>query len=267
MTVFEILYLRSFIAMILVTGVLYYLSVSPFEVKRHVAVCLTIRCVTGFFGFATEFFAVKFTELSKIVIILYNPFLTSLMSYLLIGERVTKHDLLAFFLGVTGIALLTDPFSNLKGVNDLIGCMLALLSAVIFNFGFIALRKVKSELNSWQIVFYFTITNMLLSPFSFMAEKSLSPRKEDTYYDFDLDSLYIIFFIGVVTVLGNFCVNKTLFYEKAGRATAYYNLELLYTFLFDVFVTHSKFNGFEISGVSLIVIANLYMYFVNSMNE
>lgn len=105
--------------------------------------------MTGFFGFATEFFAVKFTELSKIVIILYNPFLTSLMSYLLIGERVTKHDLFAFFLGVTGIALLTDPFSNIKGVNDLIGCMLALLSAVIFNLGFIALRKVKSQLNSW----------------------------------------------------------------------------------------------------------------------
>jgi hypothetical protein len=43
-----------------------------------------------------------------------------------------------------GIALLTDPFSNLKGVNDLIGMALAVLSAVLFNLGFIALRKVKS---------------------------------------------------------------------------------------------------------------------------
>lgn len=62
----------------------------------------------------------------------------------MIGERVNKHDILSFFVGVTGIALLTDPFSNLKGVNDLIGCALALLSAAIFNIGFIALRKVKS---------------------------------------------------------------------------------------------------------------------------
>ena len=105
---------------------------------------MSIRCITGFFGFATEFFAVKFTDLSKIVIILYNPFLTSLMSFLLIGERVNRHDLFSFFLGVTGIALLTDPFSNIKGINDLIGCFLAFLSAVIFNLGFIALRKVKS---------------------------------------------------------------------------------------------------------------------------
>ena len=48
-----------------------------------------------------------------------------------------------------GIALLTDPFSNMKGINDLIGLSLAVASAVIFNLGFIALRKVKSQLNSW----------------------------------------------------------------------------------------------------------------------
>ncbi len=130
--------------MIIVSFILYHQKVSPFEIKRHVALCLSIRCITGFFGFATEFFAVKFTELSKIVIILYNPFLTSIMSFLIIGERVNRQDLLSFFLGVTGIALLTDPFSDLKGINDFIGCSLAVLSAVVFNLGFIALRKVKS---------------------------------------------------------------------------------------------------------------------------
>ena len=75
----------------------------------------------------------------------------------------------------------------------------------------------------------------------------------------------IIFFIGVLTVVGNFCVNKTLFHEKAARATAYYNLELLYTFLFDIFVMNSEFSSWEITGVSLICLANLYMYFVNSL--
>jgi drug/metabolite transporter (DMT)-like permease len=224
--------------------------------------------VSGFFGFATEFFAMKFTELSKIVIILYNPFLTSLMSFLLIGERVHRHDLLSFFLGVTGIAMLTDPLANLRGDwnNNLIGCMLALLSAVLFNIGFIALRKVKSQLNSWQIVFYFTLTNMLLSPVSSMSERGLvsSSGTPPQLYQFDLESMSILFLIGALTVVGNFCVNKTLFYEKAARATAYYNLELLYTFLFDIFVMKAEFTIAEISGVALIVGANLYMYLVNS---
>lgn len=164
-----------------------------------------------------------------------------------------------------GIALLTDPFSNLKGVNDLIGMALAVLSAVIFNLGFIALRKVKSQLNSWQIVFYFTVTNMMLSPFSFIGEKSMNEEPGvSNYYDFESNSIILIFLIGLLTVLGNFCVNKTLFYEKAGRATAYYNMELLYTFLYDIFVSHATFSQWEITGVAMIVLANLYMYWVNS---
>lgn len=160
--------------------------------------------------------------------------------------------------------MLTDPFSNMKGINDLIGLSLAVASAVFFNLGFIAIRKVKSELNSWQIVFYFTVTNMIFSPFSFIVEKSMSDKPDSQYYDFELQSFILIFFIGAVTVFGNFCVNKTLFYEKAGRATAYYNMELLYTFLYDIFVSKASFSNYEISGVSLIVLANLYMYWVNS---
>ena len=106
---------------------------------------------------------------------------------------------------------------------------------------------------------------MILSPFSFIAEKSMSDKPDsEEYYDFELQSFILIFFIGAVTVLGNFCVNKTLFYEKAGRATAYYNMELLYTFLYDIFVSKASFSNYEISGVCLIVLANLYMYWVNS---
>ena len=84
------------------------------------------------------------------------------------------------------------------------------------------------------------------------------------YYDFESNSLILIFLIGLLTVLGNFCVNKTLFYEMAGRATAYYHMELLYTFLYDTFVSHAQCSQWEITGVTMIVMANLYMYWVNS---
>ena len=95
------------------------------------------------------------------------------MSFLLIGETVNKHDLLSFLLGIIGIALMTDPFSNLKGINDLIGISLASLAAVIFNIGFISLRHVKKELNAWQIVFHFTMANILFSPLCIIGEQSI----------------------------------------------------------------------------------------------
>ena len=70
--------------------------------------------------------------------------------------------------------------------------------------------------------------------------------------------------VTLFTVVGNFCVNKCLQYEKAARATAYYNFELLYTFMFDILVLNSKFSNIEILGLTLVVIANVYMYIVNS---
>lgn len=43
-------------------------------------------------------------------------------------------------------------------------------------------------------------------------------------------------------------------------------MELFYTFIFDVTVMKATFSASEIAGVSLIVIGNLYMYFVNSVS-
>ena len=131
-SVFEILYFRSFFGIIMVSFILFAIKLSIFDVKPHTAKYLAIRCTAGFLGFVFELFSIYFTDLSKVVIILYNPFLASVMGYILIQERVTKHDLVAFFIGVIGVALLTDPFSHFKGFNDLIGIALAFLSAVIF---------------------------------------------------------------------------------------------------------------------------------------
>jgi hypothetical protein len=41
-------------------------------------------------------------------------------------------------------------------------------------------------------------------------------------------------------------------------------MELFYTFVFDIYVMKAQFSMTEIIGVVMIVVGNLYMYFVNS---
>ena len=43
-------------------------------------------------------------------------------------------------------------------------------------------------------------------------------------------------------------------------------MELFYTFIFDITVMKATFSISELVGVSLIVIGNLYMYFINSFS-
>ena len=127
------------------------------------------------------------------------------------------------------------------------------------------MRKVKKDLNSWHIVFYFQVANLIGCP-PLMLGQNLWETKPRVVYQFELQSVLLLIFISFVTVVGNYSINKTLQHEKAARATAYYNMELFYTFIFDITVMKATFSVSELVGVSLIVLGNLYMYFINSFN-
>jgi drug/metabolite transporter (DMT)-like permease len=71
--------------------------------------------------------------------------------------------------------------------------------------------------------------------------------------------MLLLLCVGCCTILGSYFINKSLQYEKASRATAYYSFELIYTFVFDVVVMKSSFSIYEITGVSLIICSNLYL--------
>ena len=50
--------------------------------------------------------ALKMISTSKVILILENPFLTSVMAYFIIGEAITAHEVIVFFIATSGIILL-----------------------------------------------------------------------------------------------------------------------------------------------------------------
>jgi drug/metabolite transporter (DMT)-like permease len=51
-TVFEILYMRAFLSLLIILPILYISGINPFDVQRKHAPYLFIRCFAGFLGFA-----------------------------------------------------------------------------------------------------------------------------------------------------------------------------------------------------------------------
>ena len=115
---FELIYQRSLIACIIVAGVLYFGGHSPFDIGRDVAIYACIRVLGSCFGFMLQIFAMEFIPVSKTVLIINNPFLTSIISFLLIGERSTKHDMFCFLLCTVGVIMLTDPFQDTESSSS-----------------------------------------------------------------------------------------------------------------------------------------------------
>ena len=93
---FELIYQRSLIACLSLCLILYLNGISPFSIPRDVSRFAFQRIFGSFFGFMLEIFALDFIPSSKAVLIVNNPFLTSILSYLLIGEVSSKHDMISF---------------------------------------------------------------------------------------------------------------------------------------------------------------------------
>ena len=197
-TEFELIYQRSFVAFIIVTVIIYYNNLSPFDLDRNVAKFAFGRVIGSSFGFMFEVFALEFIPVSKAVLIINNPILTSIISFVLIGERSSKHDIISFVICTIGVIFLTDPFSeSITDFNHVVGLVIAFLSSLSFNLSYVALRYIKDRpVNSWLLVFYIMATNLIIMPSCFL---SIDVYKE-TFTNYN-DKVYIlILLIGLLTL-------------------------------------------------------------------
>ena len=79
------------------------------------------------------------------------------------------------------------------------------------------------------------------------------------------DKVWIILLvIGLLTVSTLYFTHLTFYYENAARGAAYTNFELIYTYIFDVFIMKSHFRVLEMAGAALIIMANIYLYVLKS---
>lgn len=91
------------------------------------------------------FMALRLTSTSKVILIFENPFLTSILAYMIIGERITMHELIVFCMSTVGIVMLSR--SNKKGQaemgfsGELLGVVLCLIAALLANLSTLALRQ------------------------------------------------------------------------------------------------------------------------------
>jgi drug/metabolite transporter (DMT)-like permease len=67
----------------------FVLRINPLNVEPSTLPFIMIRAVTAAFGTYLTTLAMMFTDVTKVVIVFYSPFIPSILGYVLIGERVT----------------------------------------------------------------------------------------------------------------------------------------------------------------------------------
>ena len=142
------------------------------------------------------------------------------------------------------------------------GILLATVASISFNLSYVSLRKIKNKpVSSWVLLFFIMVLNLVTMPAFFLSYDVY--KNNFTHYSNEVWILLII--VGLVTLLTIYFTNLMFYYEKAGRGSAYFNFELIYTYIFDVFYMKNDFNLLELTGAWLIVIANIYIYILKSL--
>lgn len=119
-----------------------------------------VRGAIGVSAMASFFLSYKLLPLSEAIAIgLSAPIFITLLSVPFLGEKVGPKRAVAIAVGFLGVVIMTKPG---EGVFQL-GAIVAVVSALLYAFAIIAIRKLGKSEPALVIVFYFTLFAMLAS--------------------------------------------------------------------------------------------------------
>ena len=123
--------------------------------KGHV-----IRCFTGLAALSIFFYCFAHMKLADVVAISFAaPLFITALSVPILGERVGKRRWSACLVGFAGVLVMVNPGASLFGQMAL----LALVGTVFYSLAIIYVRKLSKTETNASIVFYFTVTCIVVS--------------------------------------------------------------------------------------------------------
>ncbi len=177
----EVVFFRSFFAMIPLVAFLLMTSDFPAGLKTQYPVKHLLRCVLGtlamFFAFAT----LRYLPIAEATAISYlSPVIVVIFAVLFLKEVVNRKRLFGVGLGLLGLSLMTLPnFSAAAESQTLIGVGLALMSAILIAAALLQVRQLsKMGENAAAIAFYFALTSTVMGIITIFAGWSLPSVSE-----------------------------------------------------------------------------------------
>ena len=97
---------------------------------------LAIRVVSNGTAHLILSIAIQLVSVSKMMLILENPFLVGVMAYFAINEAITIHEVVVFCMTVIGIIVMQkDRSPNADAEYETLGIALTILAGMLLNAG------------------------------------------------------------------------------------------------------------------------------------
>ncbi|MBN3494491.1 MULTISPECIES: DMT family transporter [Vibrio] len=236
----EIVFFRSAIGTILILGLMWQAKVAFSTVGVPL---LVLRGLLGAFYLLAFVYTITHIPLADAAILAYlSPFFVIVLSSLVLGERLPDKARWLLPLVMFGVALVINPFDYTSfNVFALAGIASALFAAGAS----ITIRHLSKRHHTYEIVFYFLMTAMLVSAYL---------MKDDFVVPQGIEWVYLVA-IGVVSLIGQIFLTKAFTHENAAVVAGTRYIGLVFNVLWGVLFWQEIPSWMTILGGGIIVVA------------
>lgn len=220
---------------------------------------LILRGLAGALALTAFFYTIQHMPLASAVTIQYmSPIFATLITAIVLKERIFKAQWLFFILSFIGVILIKgfDPRINLFELS------LGLCSAFFAGIAYTCIRVLKPTDHPFVIVFYFPLVTLpIVSPFTYA--NWVSPEGYEWL---------LLLAVGIVTLSGQYFITKALSSdENMGVVTNIKYIGVLLAFIYGFSFFGETFNWLSLAGIILIlagIIGNvIYKQYVSMKNQ
>lgn len=228
--------------------------------KQQIIICFKL----GLFGaiiYLSQFGAVVLgMPVALIVLLLYTqPIWTSILSKLLLNEKIGKIKIIAVAVSIIGILVIINPFS-LKNTATFLGTTLSLIAGIFISGWVVQTRKVgieKYDIISTVFLYLISMLILLLISWPIVTFFISDPGVTKISFAYSAKIWFGLFVFAIVTMLIPLVLHFTGIREvHASSAGIYILLEIPTAAILSIIFLHESLNYNIIIGGVLIVYSN-----------
>ncbi len=210
------------------------------------------RSVAGTLAMGLGFAGLKFLPLPEVTALRFiTPIMIVIFAAILLGERIRMVRLAAVLAGLVGVLIILWPrfdagFAG-AGWRELIGAGMVLASAGFAAFAQIAIKRMAGVEKTAAIVFYFSMTSMVLSLFSLPF---------GWVWPVGMEWFYLIG-AGVVGGVGQILLTSSYRYADAGTLAPFTYVSMIWSLLIGYFVFGEVPTWAMLAGAALIILSGV----------
>lgn len=259
-------FFRNLVMLIFACVVIHKENIS-LRVKKVHRPFLTVRCVFGFFGVISVFYASNHLYLADAQILQkLNPFFVMFWAVTLLKERVSWQRILSILLGFLGAVIVINPTGNLElahidnspilgggNFSLIFPFLVGIASAFFGGTAYAMVGKLAGAIEGMVIIFYFSLFSMICSvmfiPFQWVSPDPIS-------------WIYLIL-IGVFAASGQYFLTKAYLSGKASSVTVFDYTGVILSPLVGIIIFGENLKLTTLIGMAVIIGSGIWAISLN----